>query len=464
MDQQIRYCRTSDGVDIAFSTHGSGVPVVIAPNLVNSHLQAELLPGSRVRGFYERLAERLLVVRYDRRGTGMSQRDALDLSPEAGERDLLAVVDRLGLDRFALYDHVLAGRAPAMFAARHPDRVSCLVRWVGQTVTNSPEIMRRIAAIDGLMDTDWNLYCDINARLICGWDAPDAASLAEQMRAGATPQTRRAAIEELFATRDDASAAWADITVPTLIAHCGGAERSAARARDLAIRVPNAHLIAVPGHPRATAPIGDDNAVLIAAIADFVEAAATAHAHPPPVPELQLAAMRAILWTDVVGHTLLVDRYGDARARELLRQHDDIIRAGLARHGGTEVKAMGDGFMAWFSSAHRALDCAVALQRAFAGRNATAEEPLELRVGLNAGEPIVEDDDLFGASVIAAARICAEAGTGEIVVSDVVRQLVAGKGFEFDDCGAVELKGFEQPVRLARVHWEPDTGTPRRVG
>jgi adenylate cyclase len=142
-----------------------------------------------------------------------------------------------------------------------------------------------------------------------------------------------------------------------------------------------------------------------------------------------------------------------AKGRELLREHERITREELAVHGGTEVKAMGDGFMTWFSSAQKALECAVALQRAFAARNASGAEPLLIRAGVNAGEPIIEDDDLFGTSVIAASRICAQAGGGEIVVSDVVRQLVAGKNFQFADRGGVALKGFEDPVRLYEVRW-----------
>ena len=115
---------------------------------------------------------------------------------------------------------------------------------------------------------------------------------------------------------------------------------------------------------------------------------------------------------------------------------------------------MGDGFMAWFSSAQQAVACAIALQRAFAAHNDSGVEPLLVRAGINAGEPIIEDDDLFGTSVIAAARICREAGGGEIVASDVVRQLVAGKGFAFADRGAVPLKGFDKPERLYEVRWQ----------
>ncbi len=134
-------------------------------------------------------------------------------------------------------------------------------------------------------------------------------------------------------------------------------------------------------------------------------------------------------------------------------------------HGGSEVKTMGDGFMASFGSATKALECAEAIQRALtrdpspagAGEGQHAIT-FKVRIGLNAGEPIAEDDpggrsDLFGTAVIVAARIAAQAHGGEILVSDVVRQLVAGKGFHFADRGEQALKGFEEPVRLFEVKW-----------
>jgi class 3 adenylate cyclase len=171
-----------------------------------------------------------------------------------------------------------------------------------------------------------------------------------------------------------------------------------------------------------------------------------------------------ILFTDMVGSTSMMRRLGDDKGRAVLRQHERIVREALKAHGGTEVKTMGDGFMACLSSATRALECAIAMQRAFAEHNAALlrqaqdahTEPVEVRVrvGLNAGEPIAEDEDLFGTAVILAARIAAKAEGGEILASDVVRQLVAGKGFLFSDRGDVVLRGFEDPVRLYEVRWE----------
>ena len=140
----------------------------------------------------------------------------------------------------------------------------------------------------------------------------------------------------------------------------------------------------------------------------------------------------------------------DERGREVLREHERITREVLKTHGGTEVKTMGDGFMASFGSVTKAVECAVALQRAFAEREG---EPLNVRVGLNAGEPIEEDGDLFGATVILASRIAAKADGGEILVADTVRGLCSGKGFLFADRGEFVAKGFEEPVRVYEVSW-----------
>jgi adenylate cyclase len=163
--------------------------------------------------------------------------------------------------------------------------------------------------------------------------------------------------------------------------------------------------------------------------------------------------MVTILFTDMEGSTSLTQRLGDAKAQELLRTHNAIVREALKAHSGSEIKHTGDGIMASFASASRALECAIAMQRAFAGHNESAEEPIGVRVGLNAGEPIAEDEDLFGTAVQLAARICAQAEPGQILAPIVVRELAAGKRFLFADRGEVVLRGFEDPVRLYEVRW-----------
>jgi adenylate cyclase len=162
-----------------------------------------------------------------------------------------------------------------------------------------------------------------------------------------------------------------------------------------------------------------------------------------------------ILFTDIEGSTTLTQRLGDEAAQEVLRAHNAIVRDALSAHSGSEVKHTGDGIMASFPLASKALDCAVAIQKEIAGRlGEQAVVHLRVRIGLNAGEPVSEEEDLFGASVQLARRICDAAEPGQILVSAVVKGLAAGKRFSFSEMGAVTLRGFEEPLHLYEVSWQ----------
>ena len=137
----------------------------------------------------------------------------------------------------------------------------------------------------------------------------------------------------------------------------------------------------------------------------------------------------------------------------MLREHERITRETLKRHGGAEVKTMDDGFLASFGSVTSAMECAIALQRAFAAHTESMPEPLHVRVGLNAGEPIEEEGDLFGSTVILASRIAAKAGAGEILIPEPLRHLLSVKSYVYADRGETTLKGFEDAVRLYEVRW-----------
>ena len=182
--------------------------------------------------------------------------------------------------------------------------------------------------------------------------------------------------------------------------------------------------------------------------------------------------MVTIMFTDMEGSTALTQRLGDEKAQELLRAHNGIIRDALKAHGGSEIKHTGDGIMASFPAASKALESAVAIQREFAAltpgplpAGGVREPPFASRIGLNAGEPVAEDEDLFGTAVQMAARVCAHAEPGQIVAANVVRELAAGKGFLFSDLGDIALRGFEDPVRLYEVRWrEAEDGSPADAG
>ncbi|MDQ3646212.1 MAG: AAA family ATPase [Actinomycetota bacterium] len=164
-----------------------------------------------------------------------------------------------------------------------------------------------------------------------------------------------------------------------------------------------------------------------------------------------------LLFTDVEGSTGLGERAGDQTARRILREHDDLIRSQVAAHGGREVKALGDGFMVGFSSARRAVECAIAIQRAFEEQRRRGAASVHVKMGLNAGEAIHEDGDLFGSAVSAAARIAGKAKGGEILVSEVVKALIGARGdVGFKDRGRLRLKGFEDRWRLFEVVWQEE--------
>jgi adenylate cyclase len=160
-----------------------------------------------------------------------------------------------------------------------------------------------------------------------------------------------------------------------------------------------------------------------------------------------------VMFTDIAGSTSLTHRLGDEGAQMLVRAHNDTVRRALDSYNGKEIKHTGDGIMASFFSASRAVGCALYIQQSFGERNGiNPEDAVRVRIGLNAGEPIAEGNDLFGTSVQMARRICDRADPGQVLVSDVVRQLVAGKGFSFQQVGAEILKGFKEPVALFNVY------------
>ena len=165
-------------------------------------------------------------------------------------------------------------------------------------------------------------------------------------------------------------------------------------------------------------------------------------------------AMRAIVFTDLCGSVAQTQELGDDGHLQLLREHNEIVRAELVSHDGREIKHTGDGIMAAFTSVNSAVAFAVAVQRSLALRNQHATTPIRLSIGISAGEPVTDsDDDLFGAAVQLAARLCNAASPGDISVSVAVKELCIGKPFRFEDRGAIALKGFPDPAHTYAVAW-----------
>jgi len=456
MEQQIRFCTTSDGVRIAYATVGQGLPVVRALGWF-THLEYEW-ENPLWRLFIDAMSARYLFVRYDGRGMGLSDRRVSNYSLEGRVRDLEAVVDALGLERFALHGLSEGGPTAITYVLRHPERVSHLILYgsfARIARLDTEEGQQEFEAMLVLMRQGWSSDVPAYRQFFTALFMPDADAEAirwfNELQRISTSGENAAAL--ISAERDiDVTPLLPQVTVPTLVIHRqGDTIVPFDSGRELATGIPGARFLPLDGRNHIIPPNEPVGAVMMRAIYEFLGEGEEAAAEAPAA-----GGFRTILFTDVEGSTALTQRLGDTKAREVLRAHERIVREALKAHGGAEVKAMGDGFMASFSSATRALECAIAMQRAFAQHSETAEEPISVRVGLNAGEPIAEEEDLFGTAVIMAARIAAKAEGGEIVASDVVRQLVAGKGFLFSDRGDVALRGFEDPVRLFELRWREE--------
>jgi class 3 adenylate cyclase len=456
-EPQIRFCTTADGVSIAYYAMGEGHPFVMASpgggwNTLRSQMVREYHRSRSGNG----LGRGLQVIRYDGRGTGLSARHALDFSMPARQLDFEAVVEQLGLARFAVFGLINSAPAAITYAAGHPERVSHLILvnpyargrdYVGAD--------RAFASLRDTADEDWKRYSLTMANVTLGFtDSESARKMADLFRESMTPESMRAFYTAQEAI--DVTSLLPEVRVPTLVMQ-GGAASLVQRewSQEVAAKIPAARFVAITKRddPRWT----DEETRIIEEFLG-VQREASAAAAPTPAARAAGRSVVTVLFTDLVGHAEMMQRLGDDKGRDVLREHEHITRETLAAHGGAEVKTMGDGFMASFGSVTKAMDCAIALQRAFASHNAdvgaTHASPLNVRVGLNAGEPIEEDGDLFGSTVILASRIAAQAGAGEILIPEPLRHLLSGKSYVYADRGETMLKGFEDAVRLYEVRWQ----------
>jgi class 3 adenylate cyclase len=174
---------------------------------------------------------------------------------------------------------------------------------------------------------------------------------------------------------------------------------------------------------------------------------------PDPGEVWSATAFRVVAFTDIQDSTRLTQQLGDTAAMRLLRDHDRIARERLVANRGQEVKHTGDGIMASFTSVSRGVDWACDVQRELDERNRTSDPSLRVRIGMSAGEPVAEGDDLFGATVQLAARLCDEADPESVLVTNTVRDLALGKGYRFTARDPVSLKGFAEPVSAYELVW-----------
>ena len=446
----VRFAASPDGTSIAYWAIGEGRPLVYLPPMPFTHVEREwAIPELQRR--YRRLAADRRVVRYDARGFGLSDRSPVRAELDAHVEDLVAVLDQLEIWECDLYGYGDAGMVAVRFSAHHPDRVGRLILWGAWARREAVRSDPKVQSLRALWDQDWNTYTELASSSILGWEHRDqAAVLAQFYRDAAAKESISRLIVPLEA--DDVSAELREVAAETLVV---GLDRQfvdlTAESRRIAALIPNAEMRVVPG-VSAFFDLFDEEDQVVRVVGEFLADSASPSAVEPVqrVGSGEGSNLRVVLFTDVVDHTAMMQRLGDLAGRALLRRHEEATRSALARHGGVEVKALGDGFMATFGSASRAVECAIELQQQL-GEIFDATEPVRVRMGLNAGEPIEDGGDLFGAAVILASRIAAQADGGEILIPESVRGLLAGKGYTFTERGEFVPNGFDEPVRVFSV-------------
>lgn len=389
---RVQYARTSDGVNIAYAAMGeardAAAPLVCLRPPQLSHMGLEWnLPFETHWHEFETLSADRLVVRFDSRGCGLSDRGVADISLEARERDIEAVVDRLGLERFALQGQLHAGSWAIHYAANHPERVSHLI--LVQTYSNARDYWGNPAraALEPLAAVDWVTYTEASMSNAFAWAPGDLPrALAAQMRASVEQQDFVAFLESERTV--DVTHLLPRIQCPAMVVHF---QLNAVTNQDIARRIASAMpdgRLSLPRHFRESLSFYNEF---------LAERPAPATAGG----------------VDGEGLRIFLVAAGEAppgRTEELIR-----------RGGGVPVSSMAGVTTALFRSSQGAIECGRAL----------ATDP-GLAVGIHAGEPGREPAEEADQALVVAVRAARLAGAGRVAVSNVVRELAAGKGFAFE--------------------------------
>ncbi|HET8895589.1 MAG TPA: adenylate/guanylate cyclase domain-containing protein [Gaiellaceae bacterium] len=425
--REVLYARSGD-VNIAYQVVGDGsLDLVLVSGFV-SHLQIDW-EDTESAHFLERLASFSRLIRFDKRGTGLSDRPGGLPDLETRMDDVRAVMDAVGSERAAIFGYSEGGPMSVLFAATYPSRTTALVLYGTYAKRRDPtedypwaptgEERERYAEE---IEAAWAWEADMR-RMAPTADEAGAAWWARRAHAAASPGAARDLI--LMNSQIDVRSILPAVTVPTLVLHrTGDSDSRVQEGRYIAEHIPGAQFIELPGDDHVPWMNGDQ-------VVDEIEEFLTG-VRPAPEPD---RVLMTLLFTDIVGSTDKAASLGDSRWRKLLDEHHAVVRRELMRFRGREVDTAGDGFFATFDGPARAVRAAQAIREGVRGLG------IEIRAGVHTGECELAGDAVRGIAVHTAARVAAQASAGEVLVSMTVRDLVAGSGLEFDDRGVAELKG-----------------------
>lgn len=439
MIPETKYAKSGD-VYIAYQSFGDGpANVVFVPGWI-SHIEYAWEEPSFAR-FLRRLGSFARVVWFDKRGTGLSDRVAGLPILEQRMDDVRAVMDRVGVDRATIFGTSEGGSMSALFAATYPERTSSLVLYGAFAKRlRSPEYPwaptpeereKWIHSLEG----GWGVGDELD--ILAPSIAQDPAFrkwFATYGRMSATPSAAVALAR--MNSEIDIRPILPAIHVPTLVLHrTGDRDVAVENGRFLARTIPGAKYVEFPGEDHLWC--AGDSAAILDTVEEFLTGART--------PRAADRLLMTILFTDIVGSTEKANALGDEKWRDLLLQHNELVRKELNRFRGREVKTTGDGFLASFDGPARGIQCACAI------RDATAQLDLPMRLGLHTGECEVLGNDVGGVGVHLAQRVMAEAAPGEVLVSGTVKDLVSGSELRFKDRGMRSLRGVPGKWRLFAV-------------
>jgi class 3 adenylate cyclase len=428
MHPRTQYAKCGD-ISIAYQITGDGpLDLVYVPGWVSNLDYAWEYPGyARV---FERLGSFARLIRFDKRGTGLSDRDVGFPTLEQRMEDVQAVMDAAGSDRATLLGTSEGGNMSALFAATYPERTAALVLYgcfaKGLWAPDYPwaatreELDVELAAIAEQWGGPFDLQ---NGAPSLAHDAEAREWCAAYLRYSASP---KAAISIWgWNAEIDVRSILPAIHVPTLVLHRSGDRwQKVEEGRYLAQHIAGAKYVELPGEDHVI--WAGDQAQLLDEIEEFLTGV-----RPPPPSERVLLT---VLFTDIVGSTSIAADIGDHRWKDLLQRHDDEVRKELRRHKGIEVKTTGDGFLAAFDGPTKAIHCATAI------RERVAEIGLKVRAGLHTGECEKRGEDLSGIAVHLASRLLDHAQPGEILVSRTVKDLIVGSGIALEERGQATLR------------------------
>lgn len=433
MPSEIRYALSGE-VSIAYQVTGSGpTDLIFAPGFI-SHLEHQWEEPRWAR-FLNELGTFTRLIRFDKRGTGLSDRVSM---PNMDERidDIRAVMDAAESKRAILLGISEGGAMCMLYAATYPERVSHLILMASFSNTRtSGHGVRKVQTPEHIRET-WGtgkslpLYAPELAK-----DKSFADWWAKYERLGASPSA-------IIALRKgnaeiDVTSVLPSVQAPALLLHSTGDVRiSVEAAREISDAIPDAKLIELPGESHQFWL--EHTARVVKEIRDFVGAERTTTSIE--------RVLTTVLFTDLVDSTMQAVSMGDTKWRALIDTHFSLARIAFERFRGREVKTLGDGLLATFDGPGRAVRCAQEI--------AQSMQPLgvSVRAGVHTGEVEVADDgDIRGIAVNVASRVCQVAGGDEVLVSNTVKHLVAGSGLSFADLGPHTLKGLDEPMSLHRL-------------